>query len=123
MQKIKVKTAHVRTPEAKARLEYYFLMKGGMCGIEIRETCGGVSTTRFVPDDPEKVYELLRKLARNTLFPVHLGDVVEDYIYEHWLRQGRFELLRTDADTRLDCGERKRELLGDLRARITTNEG
>lgn len=122
MQKIKIKKVHVKTPEAELRLEYYFLMKGGMCGIEVRNTCDGESAARFVPDTPEKVYKFLLKLARYNLCPVHLGDVVDDYIYEKWSMQNRFEILYTSADARLDRGERQGEQLGDLRAGVAANE-
>ncbi len=86
MQKLKIKEVHIKTPEAEIRLEYYFILKGGMCGIKIRDACNGASATRFVPGTPEEVCRLARKLARHTVQPAHLGNVVDDYIYENWLR-------------------------------------
>lgn len=108
MQKIKIKTTHIKTPEAELRLEYYLLLKGGMCGIEVRNTCDGESAARFVPDTPEKVYKFLLKLARYNLCPVHLGDVVDDYIYENWSDKGSLQLLCAGTDAGLDRGKRQR---------------
>ncbi len=121
MRKIKICEVHIKKP--RTNLEYYLLLKGGICGIEIRDTCGGASAARFVPDTPEKVYGFLLKLAGHSLYPVHLGDVVDDYIYENWLGENRLELLRTDTDACLDRGKRNAEPVGDLLASVAADEG
>ncbi len=121
MQKIKIKTTHIKNP--RMELEYYFLLKGGMCGIEIRDTCDGASAARFVPDAPEAVYKFLLKLAQNALCPVHLGDVVDDYIYENWQLKRRLYPLQTDPCAGLDRGKRDAETVGNLLAGIATDEG
>lgn len=121
MKKIKICEVHIKKP--RTSLEYYFLLKGGLCGIEIRDTCDGANAARFVPDTPEKVYKLLLRLARYSVYPVHLGDVVHDYIYEKWLDDGSLQLLCADADACFDRGKGNVEEVGDLLAGIATDEG
>lgn len=121
MQKIKIKQTHVKTPCMK--LEYYLVLKGGMCGIEIRDTYGEESAVRFVPDAPEAVYKFLLKLAQNALCPAHLGDVVDDYIYENWQSKRSLYFLQTDPGAGLDRGKRDAEPVGNLRAGIAADEG
>lgn len=121
MQKIKIKTTHIKTP--RMVLEYYLLLKGGKCGIEIRDACDGTSAARFVPNVAEKVYKLLVKLARHTVTPDHLDDVVDDYIYERWQSKRRLYLLQTNPCAGLDCGKRDAESVGDLLTGEAANEG
>ena len=126
MQKIKIKTIHIKTPRIKTPrmvLEYYLLLKGGECGIEIRDTYGEESAARFIPDVAEKVYKFLVKLARHTVTPDHLDDVVDDYIYERWQSKRRLYLLQTNPRAGLDCGKRDGQTVGDLLTGKTANEG
>lgn len=121
MQKIKIKQTHVKTPCMK--LEYYLVLKGGMCGIEIRDTYGEESAVRFVPDVAERVYKLLVTLAGHTVTPCALDDVVDDYIYGRWQSKRSLYFLQTDPGAGLDRGKRDAEPVGNLRAGIAADEG
>ena len=121
MQKIKIKTTHIKNP--RMELEYYLLLKGGMCGIEIRDACSGVSATRLIPDAGERVHKFLMRLARHAVTPCTLNDVVDDYIYENWLGQRRLELLCAGTDARLNRGKRQGKKRRDLRAGVSANKG
>ena len=123
MQKIKIKTMHLKTPTTEVCLEYYLVLKGGLCGIEIRNAHSKERAMRMIPDSIERVHMFLLKLARGRLFPVHLDDVVDDYIRENWLGQGRLELLCAGADARLNRGKRQRKKRRDLRAGVSANKG
>ena len=123
MQKIKIKTMHLKTPTTEVCLEYYLVLKGGLCGIEIRNAHSKERAMRMIPDSIERVHMFLLKLARGRLFPVNLNDVTDDYIYKNWSSQRRFELLRAGADARLNRGERQRKKCGDLRACVSTDKG
>ena len=121
MQKIKIKTIHINNP--RMELEYYLLLKGGMCGIEIRDAHSKESAARFIPDVAEKVYKFLVKLARHTVTPCALDDLADDYIYEHWQSKRSLYFLQTGPRTGLDCGERDAEQVGDLLTCVTADEG
>ena len=121
MQKIKIREVHIKNPCME--LEYYLLLKGGVCGIEIRDAHSGEAAVRFVPDVAEKVYRFLVKLAKTTVTPVGLDDMVDDYIYEHWQSQCSLYLLQANPRARLDRGKRNVEAVGDLRTGVAANEG
>ena len=121
MQRIKIKQTRLKTPRMK--LEYYLVLKGGMCGIEIRDTHSNESAVRFIPDTAEKVYRFLVRLARHTVTPCTLDDVVDDYIYGRWQSKRGLYLLVTDSYTGLDSGERDTEAIGDLLPGVATDEG
>ena len=121
MRKIKIRTMHIKNPCTE--LEYYFLLKGGFCGIEIRDTCDGMSVARIIPGTPEEVYRFSLKLAKKNVTPIALDDVVDDYIYEHWQSKCSSYLLQADPRACLDCGERDAEPVGDLLAGVAANKG
>ncbi len=121
MQKLKLCAAHMKNP--RKELEYYFLMKGGMCGIEIRDTHSGETAVRFVPDNVEKVYKFLLRLARNTVTPIHLDDVIDDYIYERWYSKRSLYFLQAGPCAGFDRGKRNAEPFGNLLTGVAADEG
>lgn len=123
MQKVKIKAVHEKTPTTEMCLEYYLVLKGGLCGIEVRDTRSKESAVRMIPDMAEKTYQLLVKLARHTITPIALDDVVDNYISERWRSKRGLYLLHTGADAGLDCGQRNAEPVGDLLAGVSANEG
>ncbi len=123
MQKVKIKAVHEKTPTTEMCLEYYLVLKGGLCGIEIRDTHSKESAVRMIPDMAEKTYQLLVKLARHTITPIALDDVVDNYISERWRSKRSLYLLNTDADAAFDRTKRDTEPVGDLLAGVSANEG
>ena len=85
MRKIKIRKAHIKTEEGEYNLAYFLILKGDKIGIEVRDKCSGRVAARFVPDTVERVYSLLVRYAKHTVPPETLKDVIDDYIYEHWL--------------------------------------